>query len=222
MRSSRAPAVVSVTRGSNPGSSAKDAMVRSAPLRWTVVVVPSASRLWRATTSVPATSRPECTPGSGVSSSCPSGPQVHSPIDVGSSPARKSTTSPSTSSTSRTCSDGGVTASPSTTSLRAPSTSATVTSAPDAVWAGTPGTISTQARSVCSCRSEVAPVAGSTRSTRSARWFRGWTTTSRSWASHTACTRYSSRTLSQLTSVLVPSSLRICSDTRALAVPAAG
>ena len=39
----------------------------------------------------------------------------------------------------------------------------------------------------------MAPVAGSTCSTRSARWSRGWTTISSSSADHTACARYSSR-----------------------------
>ena len=85
-----------------------------------------------------------------------------------------------------------MTGSPSTTSRRAPSASATVTSAPAAVCAGTPGTMSTQTGSVRSWSRAVAPVAGSTRSARSAVWSRGWTTTSRPWSSQTTSARYSS------------------------------
>ena len=120
------------------------------------------------------------------------GLHVHRPTDSGVSLARSSTVSPSTSSTLRTCRDGGVTGSPSTTSRRAPSASATVTGAPAAVCAGTPGTMSTQTGSVRSWSRVVAPVAGSTRSARSAVWSRGWTTTSRPWSSQTTSARYSS------------------------------
>ena len=106
------------------------------------------SRSCRATSSVPPRSLPECTPSAGVRAARPSGLHVHSPTDSGVSLARSSTVSPSTSSTLRTCRDGGVTGTPSTTSRRAPSASATVTGAPAAVCAGTPGTMSTQTGSV--------------------------------------------------------------------------
>ena len=171
--------------------------MRSEPPRRTVVVLPSVSRSCRVTTSVPPASRPPCTPGSGVTSLSPSGPHVQSPIEVGSVLARNSTTSPSTSATSRTCSDGGVTGSPSTTSLRAPSASTVVTSAPAAVWAGTPGTMSTHTGSVCSVTRVVAPVATSTRSVRRAFWSRGCTTTISPCSSQTASATYSSRAASQ-------------------------
>ena len=190
----------------------------SAPRR-TLVSVPSMWRSWRATTRVSPRSLPVCRPAPDVRATSPPGPHVHSPIDSGVSLARNSTVSFSTSSTLRTCKDGGVTGVPSTTSLRAPSASATVTSAPAAVWAGTPGTMSTQTASVRSWSTAVAPVAGSTRSVRRAVWSRGWTTTNSPWSSQMTSARYSS---DQRIGVRAPSSVMISALTCAFGVPAAG
>ena len=66
VRSARSPARCRVIRGVNPGGSANEVTVRSSPPAGrTVVTVPSASSDCLLTTSVPPTSRPPCTPGSG-------------------------------------------------------------------------------------------------------------------------------------------------------------
>ena len=190
----RAPARSRVTRGTRPGGSACDGDRRDGPRRArTVVTVPStvevlardderaAAQPARRARRPRVCGRPARRDPTSTARSTP-----------GLSLARNRTVSPSTSSTPRTCSDGGVTGiavddQPARRRRRrrpSPARPRPCARAPRARCPPRPGRCARGSR-------VVAPVAGSTRSMRSAVWSRGCTTTSSPWSSQTTSARYS-------------------------------
>ena len=200
--SARSPTARRLTRGASPGGSASEAITRGRrPPRCTVVVTPSASSACRVTTSVPPTSRPPCTPGSGVR---------HRAARRGRPGPQRGRRRLARDARNRTRVAVHV-EHPADLQRRRRHRLAADEQPPGAVAVGDPherarrgaararrGRSRPSARRCPRARGAVAPVAGSTRRTRSARWSRGCTTISGVRASdHAACARYSSRSASQ-------------------------